>query len=201
MNKPVNLASLLIERQTSCKRCHATREWRVAIKPLVRQNPTIHRLQCNGCGAEIIAKVVEARGDTDARRRALVCEHAAPNELQSAYPQDLRLKEVVQPISWRVTRTRAGVPGFIRPARPPVTSDGRGFISRCAIWVDAINSGGLHAPTLGAESIRSPSGLSIKSPRHCRLDPTRVRHSRNACKSRRGQHRIWRAETITEWTE
>lgn len=110
MNKPVNSASLLIERQTSCWRCHTTLEWRVATKPLVRQNSTIHRLECNSCGAEIIAKVVEARGDTDARRRALVREHAAPNELQSAYPQDSRLKEVVQPISSRATRTRSGYP-------------------------------------------------------------------------------------------
>ena len=101
MNKPVNLASILIERRTSCWRCHATGEWRVATKPLVRQNSTIHRLQCNSCGAEIIAKVVEARGGTDARRRALVREHAALNELQSAYPQDSRLK-VATPVDFMV---------------------------------------------------------------------------------------------------
>lgn len=99
MNKPANLASVLIERQTSCWRCHATGKWHPTTKPAVRQNATIHRLQCSSCGAEIIAKVVGASSDTDARWRALAGEYAALNELQAVFPQDPRFK-VASPVDF-----------------------------------------------------------------------------------------------------
>lgn len=66
---------------------------------MVRQNATIHRLRCSRCNAEIVAKVVETRGDTDTRPRALVREHEALNELQLAYPQDARFK-VAAPVDF-----------------------------------------------------------------------------------------------------
>lgn len=93
----VNVANFLADRKTTCWHCHATGPWRASAKPLVRQNATIHRLQCSRCGAEIVAKVVETRSDRDTRRRALVREHEALNELQSIYPQDSRFK-VAAPI-------------------------------------------------------------------------------------------------------
>lgn len=91
----VNVVNLLAERKTTCWRCHAAGPWRASARSAARQNATIHRLRCSHCGAEIVAKVVETRGDTDARRSALEREHGALSELQSVYQQDSRFKTAV----------------------------------------------------------------------------------------------------------
>lgn len=99
MSKAVNPVRALIERQTCCWRCHATGGWRATAKPAVRRNSTIHRLKCNRCGAEVIAKVVTTHVAGDARRRALAREHEALTKLQLLYPQDSQFK-VVAPIDF-----------------------------------------------------------------------------------------------------
>lgn len=72
-----------------CPRCHVRAGWIDVARPERRQNSTIHRLRCAGCGEQIVAKLDRQTETHDGNaRRPLRREYETLCALQQQFPSD-----------------------------------------------------------------------------------------------------------------
>lgn len=80
----------VLNGRLGCTSCQTSKSWVATARTAVRQYSSVHRLRCQDCGQQIVAKVVGGEYSSGYARVHARKEYEALCTLQSVFPQDER---------------------------------------------------------------------------------------------------------------